>query len=127
MILGKLFKKKEKKEELKPEKPAAKLTAVKEVKMKPVSGQAKILLSPHITEKTGILAKRNQYVFKVLPQANKTEIKKAVEQLYKVKVVGLNIINIPAKKKRLGRSQGWKKGYKKAIVSLKPGQKIEIA
>lgn len=86
----------------------------------------KILKSPHITEKATELAKKNQYVFKVYPQANKNEIKKAIEELYNVDVLDVKIINIPKKRRRLGRISGWRKGYKKAIVKIKEGQKIEI-
>ena len=86
----------------------------------------KILIEPHITEKTTDLEKKNQYVFKVFPKANKTEIKKAIEDLYKVEVLGVKIINVLKKRRRLGRISGWKKGYKKAIVKIKEGQKIEV-
>ena len=81
-----------------------------------------ILLSPHVTEKSN-----NQYVFKVFPRANKTEVKRAIENLYKVKVIGVKIIRVSGKTRRTGKSQGWKKGYKKAIIRLGQGQKIEAA
>jgi large subunit ribosomal protein L23 len=81
---------------------------------------------PHITEKASDLTNYNQYVFKVYKNANKTEIKKAVEQVYKVNVVDVKIINVKEKKRRLGRFEGVKPGFKKAIVKLKEGQKIEI-
>lgn len=84
-----------------------------------------ISISPHITEKATDLTEKNQYVFKIGQKVNKKEVKKAVEDLYKVKVLDVKIINIPAKKRRIGRTSGWKKGYKKAIVRLKEGQKIE--
>ncbi|OIP74767.1 MAG: 50S ribosomal protein L23 [Parcubacteria group bacterium CG2_30_36_18] len=86
----------------------------------------KILRTPHITEKATDLVKKNQYVFKVFPEANKTEIKKAIEDLYGVDVESVKTINIPRKKRRLGRIKGWRKGYKKAIVKIKEGQKIEV-
>jgi len=86
----------------------------------------RILKVPHITEKTTNLAEKNQYVFRVWQKANKNEIKKAIENLYKVKVMDVKIINVPAKRRRLGRISGWRKGYKKAIVRLKEGQKIEV-
>ena len=85
-----------------------------------------ILKAPHITEKTTNLAEKNQYVFRVWQKANKNEVKKAIENLYKVKVMDVKIINVPAKRRRLGRISGWRKGYKKAIVRLKEGQKIEV-
>jgi len=86
----------------------------------------KILIAPHITEKATNLAEKNQYVFRVWQKANKNEIKKAIEDLYKVKVIDVKIINVPPKERRLGRISGWKKGFKKAIVKIKGGQKIEV-
>jgi large subunit ribosomal protein L23 len=85
-----------------------------------------ILKAPHITEKATNLAEKNQYVFRVWQKANKNEVKKAIENLYKVKVMDVKIINVPAKRRRLGRISGWKKGFKKAIVRIKEGQKIEV-
>lgn len=85
-----------------------------------------ILKEPHITEKATKLAQKDQYVFKVNPEANKSQIKKAVEQLYDVDVVKVRILNTPRKKRRKGRIEGFKSGFKKAIVRIKEGQKIEI-
>lgn len=85
-----------------------------------------ILKFPHITEKASDLEKQNQYIFKVFKNANKTEVKKAIENFYNVKVIQVRIINIPEKQKRLGRTLGHIPGYKKAIVKLKQGQSIEI-
>lgn len=116
--LKKEKKEKIKKEEIKPE--------IKEPKKK-VAGEAyKILVSHHITEKATELEKENKYVFKVFQKTNKIEIKKAIEGLYGVEVINIKIINVPRRRKRLGRQEGWKKGYKKAIVKVKKGQKIEI-
>lgn len=81
---------------------------------------------PHISEKATYLTEKNQYTFKVSPSFNKTEIQKAVSGIYGVDVLSVNIIKIPAKKRRLGRTQGWRKSYKKAVVTIKEGQKIEI-
>jgi large subunit ribosomal protein L23 len=86
----------------------------------------RVLKSVHITEKATELAKKNQYIFKVFENTNKQEIKKVVESIYKVDVVSVRIINIHRKKKRLGKSIGWKQGYKKAIIKVKKGQEIEI-
>ncbi len=92
-----------------------------------VNGQAyKALESPHITEKATELAKENQYVFKVLKGTNKNEIKRAIKSLYKVDVQKVRIINIPPHRIKLGKIEGWKKGYKKAIIKIKEGQKIEV-
>lgn len=85
-----------------------------------------VLKSPHIAEKPTKLAEMNQYVFKIYPKANKTEIKKTVEEIYGVDVLKIRIIRVPRKRRRLGRTTGWRKGYKKAIVRIKEGQKIEI-
>jgi len=86
----------------------------------------RILKKPHITERATDLTKINQYIFEVWPRSNKTEIRKAVEELYGVNVESVNVIKIPAKKRRLGKTSGWKKGYKKAIVKLREGEKIEV-
>jgi large subunit ribosomal protein L23 len=96
----------------------------KERKGKPTN--YRILKSLHVTEKATDLSKNNQYVFEVFPRSNKTEIKKAVEETFNVDVIKVNIIKTPAKRRRQGRTLGWKKGYKKAIVSIKEGQKIDI-
>lgn len=85
-----------------------------------------IVKEPHISEKATMLSETNQYTFKVYSNANKIEIKKAVEGIYGVDVLSVNIIKIPKKKRRLGKVQGFKAGYTKAIVKIKEGQKIEI-
>jgi large subunit ribosomal protein L23 len=103
-----------------------KIPEVKPVRKKRIGEAWKILESPHITEKATSLVSKNQYVFKVWPNSNKTEIKKAIENIYGVDVVDVKIINIPKKKRRLGRTAGFRKGYKKAIVKIKEGQKIEV-
>ncbi|MBU4299279.1 50S ribosomal protein L23 [Patescibacteria group bacterium] len=98
-----------------------------EKKRKGVFGEGyKILKSPHITEKATDLTQKNQYVFKVYPEANKIELKKAIEAIYGVDAVAVKIINVPRKRRRLGKIRGWRKGYKKAIVKIKEGQKIEV-
>lgn len=81
---------------------------------------------PRLTEKT-VQQKEacNQVTFLVDPGANKTEIKKAVEALFKVKVEGVNTINVLGKIKRMGRFSGKRRDFKKAIVTLKAGDKIE--
>ncbi len=86
----------------------------------------RILKWPHVTEKATDLTKTNQYVFNVYERSNKPEIKKAVEDVYGVKVVSVKIIKIHPKKRKLGRIEGWRKAYKKAIVKLAQGQTIEI-
>jgi large subunit ribosomal protein L23 len=81
---------------------------------------------PHISEKASDLSAKNQYIFEIFPNYNKTEIKKAVEGIYGVDVLSVNIIKIPHKKRRLGKTEGFRKAYKKAVVKIKEGQKIEI-
>ena len=86
----------------------------------------RVLKSPHITEKAEELSKINQYVFKVESSANKNSVKKAVKEVFKVDVVSVKMINVVGKKIRVGKTQGETKGYKKAIVRVKEGQKIEV-
>lgn len=120
------------KEVKKPEKPVIRKKAV--VKKKPVLKEGKksggrayqILKTPHVTEKATSLTSKNQYVFKVWPRSNKIEVRKAVEDVFGVDVVSVKIINVMEKKRRLGKVKGFRSGYKKAIVRLKEGQKIEI-
>ena len=86
-----------------------------------------IILRPLITEKTTQLKEgSNQYVFEVHPDANKIEIKSAIEQLFKVKVLKVRTSNILGKVKRLGRKYGKRPDWKKAIVTLKEGDRIEF-
>jgi large subunit ribosomal protein L23 len=103
-----------------------KVAETKNPKEKKVGLAWSILKRAHITEKATALTEKNQYIFNVYPEANKTRIKKSVQDIYGVNVISVNIINIPAKKRRLGKSQGWKSGYKKAIVQIKEGQEIEL-
>ena len=91
-----------------------------------VSKAYRILKTPQVTEKATDLTKENQYVFKVFSETNKTEIKRAVNELYGVDVLDVKIVKVPAKRRRIGRISGWRKGYKKAIVKIKEGQKIEV-
>jgi len=85
-----------------------------------------IVKDPHISEKGTQLSEKNKYVFKVYESSNKPQIKKSVEGIYGVNVLSVNIIHIPHKKRRLGKTEGFKKAYKKAIVTIKEGQKIEV-
>lgn len=88
----------------------------------------KVLLAPHITEKATIAAETNQqFVFKVVPDANKSEIKQAVEMLFEVEVDSVQVANVKGKRKRFGVIQGRRNGYKKAYVKLKPGSEIDFA
>ncbi|MFH1462197.1 MAG: 50S ribosomal protein L23 [bacterium] len=134
-----IFKKKkpEKKIDKKPEKNKAveekpKQQSVKEKpqpvrKSRKIDGEAyKVLRAPHVTEKANFLVGKNQYVFKVYSRANKSLVKRAVEDVFGVDVVSVRIINVPKRKRRLGRIEGWRKGYKKAIIKIKEGHKIEV-
>jgi len=85
-----------------------------------------IIKAPVITEKAGLLAQKNQYVFKVDSRANKTEIKQAIEKIFNVKVEGIRTLNVKPKKKRVGRYTGLTNRSKKAIVTLAEGQQIEL-
>lgn len=86
-----------------------------------------VLRAPLLTERaTDLKEKHNQVCFKVDPRANKKAVKAAVENIFNVKVTGVRIVNTRPKPKKFGRSLGMRMGYKKAIVSLKVGDKIEI-
>jgi large subunit ribosomal protein L23 len=85
-----------------------------------------ILIRPLITEKATALMADNKYTFIVPLKANKVEIRQAVEQVFKVKVLDVNTIRVMGKMKRMGRTQGRRPDYKKAIVKLAPGQSIEF-
>jgi large subunit ribosomal protein L23 len=69
---------------------------------------------------------QNKYTFEVLPQANKIEIRKAVEEIFNVKVTSVHTIKVPPKPKRMGRFLGHSRSWKKAIVTLAPGERIEF-
>ena len=87
---------------------------------------AQVLLRPVISEKSYEQITQNRYTFKVHPDAHKTQIRQAVEELFDVKVVGVNIVKVQPKPKRRGLTRGTKPGWKKAIVELKQGDTIEI-
>ena len=136
-LLDFLKRKKEvqKAKEKQPEKKAEKVSVTKEVKTEksPYLKDSKkkgfsydIVKEPHISEKGSYLAEASQYIFEVAERSNKQEIKKSVEGIYGVDVLSVNIIKIPAKKRRLGKTEGFRKAYTKAIVKIKDGQKIEI-
>ncbi len=82
-----------------------------------------IIKRPVITERTSDLMSGNKYVFEVDINANKTEIKQAVEQIFKVKVTKVNTMRVPGKPKRYGRYSGYTSEWKKAIVSLSEDSK----
>jgi len=87
-----------------------------------------VILAPQITEKaTHVADKHQQIAFKVRTDATKPEIKAAVELVFKVEVDGVTVANVKGKTKRAGRVMGRRKDWKKAYVSLKPGQEINFA
>jgi large subunit ribosomal protein L23 len=86
----------------------------------------RILIEPIITEASSLAIESNKYTFKVAGDANKIQIKKAIEDLYKVKVIGVNTSIQKRKAVSYGRTPGFKAGSKKAIVTLKDGDSIEL-
>jgi large subunit ribosomal protein L23 len=85
-----------------------------------------IIKRPIVTEKSTKLSEKNKYTFEVDKNANKIEIKNAVEELFSVKVVSVNVINEIAKAKRVGTHSGFKPAVTKAIVTLAEGSKIDV-
>jgi large subunit ribosomal protein L23 len=85
-----------------------------------------VILAPVISEKSYGLLDENKYTFIVAPDANKTQIKIAVEQVFGVRVLGVNTLNRPGKRKRTRGGFGQRKDTKRAVVSLSPGDRIEI-
>jgi large subunit ribosomal protein L23 len=85
-----------------------------------------VLRRPVITEKNTILIEQNKYTFEVAREANKAQIKQAVEHAFKVSVASVNVIHVPGKMRRAGRRRGLTSSWKKAIVTLEPGNKIEL-
>ena len=87
-----------------------------------------IIVSPIISEKsTALSEKQGKYVFRVNKKANKIEIRKAVEEIFKVKVTSVNTMQYRGKKKRVRMAEGMTSSWKKAVVTLGKGQKIDFA
>ena len=107
---------------------AAKTAAAKPVSVARQQRLMQVLLGPAVSEKgTMVGDKHNQYVFRVAPAANKTDVKDAVQLLFKVEVAGVQVLNVKGKEKRTGRFIGRRNGWKKAYVRLKAGQEINFA
>jgi large subunit ribosomal protein L23 len=88
----------------------------------------KIILGPHMSEKAAIAAeKRREYVFEVISDATKPEIKSAVELLFKTQVEAVRVVNVKTKPRRFGKVEGRSKAWKKAYVKLQAGQEISFA
>ena len=86
-----------------------------------------VIIAPSITEKSTLLSEQNKIVFKVNKKAKKNSIKKSIEKIFKVNVVKVNTLNLKGKTKMVKNKKTYKSGYKKAIVTLKKGQSIDLA
>jgi large subunit ribosomal protein L23 len=87
------------------------------------------VLRPVVSEKSTMLSDQGKYVFEVAPNANKIQIKRAVEEAFadkKIQVASVNILRVQGKMRRLGRHSGMTRSWKKAIVTLRPGQRLEL-
>ena len=85
-----------------------------------------VLLAPVVSEKSYELIEQRKYAFRVHPDAHKTQIRQAVEELFEVRVQAVNVIKVQPKPKRRGLVRGQRPGWKKAIVQLREGDTIEI-
>jgi large subunit ribosomal protein L23 len=85
-----------------------------------------VLRRPLITEKGSALQAQGKYTFQVATEANKPQVKQAVEKAFNVKVLAVNVMRVPGKKRRVGRREVLTPSWKRAIVTLKPGDKIEL-
>jgi large subunit ribosomal protein L23 len=89
-------------------------------------GLMNVLLAPHVTEKTSLgLQERNQYAFRVRRDATRTDVRRAVELMFEVKVEGVQVLNEAGKKRRFGNRNGRTQDWKKAYVRLAAGQSID--
>jgi large subunit ribosomal protein L23 len=85
-----------------------------------------VVRRPLITEKATLMKEQNRYAFEVAKEANKRQIKEAVQAAFKVNVVKVNVMRVPGKMRRIGRQYVLTPSWKKAVVTLEPGQKIEF-
>lgn len=85
-----------------------------------------VLRRPVVTEKGTVLKEQNKYIFEAQRKANKAQIKEAVEKAFGVTVISVNVINMPRKARGFGRLRGYRSQWKKAVVTLKEGDKIEV-
>ena len=92
-----------------------------------ISNLSKIIIMPHVSEKSVMIADNfKQQTFKVAANATKKNVKEAIEKLFDVDVINVNILSVSGKKKVFGRAIGKRKNYKKAYVTLKDGQDIDL-
>lgn len=108
-----------------PKKDTKKPKKVK-IKKEETGDAYKVLIKPLVTEKGSMLGTYNQYSFEVAPNANKVEIKKAIKKVYGIKPIRVNVMNVSGKKVRYGRTEGRTKNWKKALITLRQGEKIDI-
>ena len=87
---------------------------------------SRVLVAPLITEASTMAAELNKYIFKVTRDATKIQVRKAIEALYQVKVISVKTINVGGKKRMRGRIEGKTASYKKAIVTIKEGESIDL-
>ncbi|MBU1159635.1 50S ribosomal protein L23 [Patescibacteria group bacterium] len=123
----KFVKKQKEKDKAKKTETAAEKEDVKKTKTEFSGFSATILEKPHITEKNTVLNEKNAYVFKINPKASKIMVKRAIKETYGMMPEKVNIVYAPAKKRFVRGKYGTKSGFKKAIVYLKEGDKIEIS
>ena len=92
-----------------------------------ISNLSKVILMPHVSEKSVMIADNDkQQTFKVASTATKKDVKEAIEKLFEVDVIKVNILTVTGKQKVFGRTKGKRKNYKKAYVTLKEGQEIDL-
>jgi large subunit ribosomal protein L23 len=85
-----------------------------------------ILVRPIVTEKNTALNEVGKYCFEVLQSSNKIEVKRAVEEVFNVHVTAVNVMKVPGKMRRMGRTSGMTRTWKKAVVTLAPGERIDL-
>ena len=102
------------------------MTTDKNKKSMPSALASKVLLRPRMTEKAHFAISLGKYVFQVTPSATKQSVKQSVENIYGVSVTAVNIVSTPRKRRVFGRSVGWKSAIKKADVTLKKGESIDL-
>ncbi len=135
-IFGKKDNKKENKDAKKvevkePKKVTAKKTSVKKDETKKTTSKKfgtayRVLIKPLVTEKVANQTENSKYVFEVSKDSNKIEIAKAVKEVYGAEATKVNVVNMDGKRKRVGRTMGKRKDWKKAIVTLKKGKTINV-
>ena len=88
--------------------------------------RADVLMRPIVTEKSTLLSEDRKYVFAVHPNANKHDVARAVEAMFHVEVARVNVMNVPGKPRRQGRSEGRRSNWRKAVVTLREGHSIDV-